>query len=447
MVDRLPPGFVIDEKPAGLPPGFVIDEPKTETPQVSASDAFVRATLDRIANNLLSFPALTERIGREGLQALGLDVSDETFLPRGDVAPVRAVGQMSEEAVSRFLGGDFQGALGALQFDPALEQVRAEEERIRQGAPTASMFGEVIGDISTLALAGRPLGRAARRGAGQALSKSNISNVLQNAKQFEAGRLADRVIKTQFAKKVGGGLGKAAETGLEGATLALFDEGDPIPLGLYSGGFQAAGSLSREALKKTFQKGIGSGILKTAGVIALLQVFVPGGRNFILEAVEDARDKMALALTSGFLLGGMTGRAGKVGSLFPRGAKAAPRISKFFNDASREARAFMRGGAIATARELFDNREAGNLGPENALKAILADPSGFSERTIKLIEQAMTDSDKSLTAAYNRLIKEDTVFRRKIQDLNREPPPLNEQAAETGPTPTGRIPQFPTLAP
>lgn len=448
MVDRLPSGFVIDESPPGLPPGFAIDPPQAEGPPVRTVDALTRAALDRVAENLLSIPSIAEGLGRQGLQSLGLDVSGETVIPRGSVAPVRALGQMGESALERIKEGDIPGAFqAATSFDPALEQVEAEGQRVRQEAPGATQVGEVVGDVSSLLLAGRPAIRGAGRGvqaaagvAGRTTAQAfpRITKALETAK-LKPGlvRAIDQTLKSQFATRTAGGVVKAAETGLEGVTLALLDEGDPLTTGLVSAGFQSGGSLSRDVLRRIGSKGIGAGIMGSAMTIFLLQNFIPGGKNFVTEAFELSRDKFSLAVL-----------AGAGAAMLGTGRPGAGAISRNFPRIASEFRAAVRGGVIDSVRELAGNREAGNLVPEMVLGRMVREPSFFGPGAVRKIGESVRDGRKSVTSTIDRLIRNDTAFRRKVESLDPVPASIGpEIPAPTGPTPTGRPAQFPMLVP
>lgn len=446
MVDRLPSGFVIDESPPGLPPGFAIDPPQADGPPVRTVDALTRAALDRVASNLLSIPSIAEGLGRQGLQSLGLDVSGETAIPRGSVAPVRALGQMGESALEKIKEGDIPGAFqAATSFDPALARVEAEAARLRQRAPGATQVGEVVGDVSSLLLAGRPAIRGAGRGvqaAAGVVGRTGAQAFPRITKALETARskpglvkVVDEALKSQFAGRVGGGVVRAAETGLEGVTLAILDEGDPLTTGLASAGFQAGGSLSRDVLRRIGSKGIGAGIMGSAMTIFLLQNFIPGGKNFVTEAFELSRDKFSLAVL-----------AGAGAAMLGTGRPGAGAISRNFPRIASEFRAAVRGGVIDSVRELAGNRESGNLVPEMVLSRMTRDPSFFGPGVVKKIGESIRDRRKSVTSTIDRMIRDDTAFRRKVESLD---PVLAgpEIPAPTGPPPTGRPAQFPMLVP
>jgi hypothetical protein len=359
-----------------------VEQPLPSPPPkpVSGGTAFQRGLLERVSGNVAALPSmlmagsgLTSPNPAQGM--LGVDVP--SILPQLEVPK-----PSGREALAGVLGG-VKGVGNLLQgeaprFGEQVQASVAESERTQADSPLAFGSGGALGDALTI-LAGRaPLvhqAAAAPKVAQQAASATpGVKNAIRVA------------LESKPVQKLARAAGRSLQTGVEGATLAMLQDGDPVEMGAYSSAGQLAGSASLGLI--TGLKGMGltrAGLTVGAAAFAagsLMQLgksVTPGGKNFILESLESGYSKVALALA----LGAVSGLAG------------AGRISgKFANTLPVTMDAITtipRGMVLSVLRDALSDPDV-----EKTVNIINTQPDAFAPRHMKAINKGL-ESGKSLS--------------------------------------------------
>lgn len=310
-------------------------------------------------------------------------------------------------------GGEFEG------LPQAFEQRMDFRNQMEQDRPGATQVGQFLGDVGTLATGRAPFVRgpggvfdakiaSGLENAAKAVNPSNLST---------GGRAAmQQVIKSDAFKTFSRAGGRAAETGIEGAMLAVMQDGDPIATaGLAAGGqLAASGALGMAAgavgipgelvarraddyvpksLKgKAFAAVAGATVM--GGLILLAKQATPGGDDYTLPSNEAGFAKYAAS----FLLGATAGLAGKrtkAGGIL----ETLPRMGDTILTIPRT-------GMIKLAQAAAEDPEM-----ERAVVSITANPTGFTRNELERFRETMDQDDP---AAALRDLMNDEDFRQKL---------------------------------
>lgn len=189
--------------------------------------------------------------------------------------------------------------------------------------------------------------------------------------------------------------GRAVEAGLEGATIALLNDGDPLEVAAWSAGSQAGGSLLLSGMSGIFSGGptrIGLKILGTAAgvgtLLQILQVAGPQDDPSLIGSIEAGFPKVVGAIALGSL-SGIAG-LGRVSSRFP--VNALPQIADAIS-------ALPRGATISVLNELLQDPAA-----ETVVQRLASDPNFFGARAGRRIQRALTDETISLSETVENLM-------------------------------------------
>ena len=361
-----------------------LDRMATETPRTSASEAFGRSALSRYLNTLAGVPNLAATAGLRMLTGEPLIETDAMrqrkveagapVLPRvGErVLPLPSGKQMTAglETAAEFLPANVVREGGGRsipdRFEQNLEQINAGEAE----HPVASGFGELTGDAAAIFTGRVPVRAAARRSTAAVQPSAELSPGLKRALNTSVQKL----------RPFGRGAGKAAEAGLEGAVLAVLDEGDPLQTAALAAGGQGAGSLMLRTLGEVRKHSLGSTVLGLLVAHQMFRAVGPGEKN-IFESSDQAFNDVIAAYGIGALaaLAG-AGRINRRGFAedFPDqltdGLTAIPRgaFVSFWNDLSKDPETlnpviekYTEGGFNQTQRARIERAwKNGNLGSE-----------------------------------------------------------------------------------
>lgn len=405
--------------------------PAPRTPQNStAMQAGVRAGLERftqaatsvpevIGQGLLNIPNTAYR-DIAGLADLVTGQRESATLPQQgplvmpnllDAPDVFAGAQRLGEGAAALATGDFN------QFQPDAEnQQRIISESMAREHPIATAVGQVAGDAATLGTLRSPVAKA-RSLAEVGVAERAAQVRAAHQKAAEAGkikgfRFADSLpeaLKEATAQSTSFGAlmnrtGRAAETGLEGAALAILQDGDPLEMAAYSAGGQAAGSLLLGGLSGMFSGKMGiAGNLAVAsiGVGTLIQIAksgTPGGQDRILQSIEQGFNKVTLGLATGALAG--VAGAGR----FP--IKALPAVSDALTSLPRAATLSVLNDALNDTRV------------EIVINKLQSDPEYFGPTAARRMERAFRNPSISISGVVDDLM-EQKPFREKFQELEK----------------------------
>lgn len=339
-------------------------------PSSTARSAGWRSLSERFVGNLANIPntALTLAMNVPSIRAMlppdqvmRIPEVGERVLPTPTGQQIIAGAETAIESAAPLLGGK------PVDLSASFGRNLADAEALAAEHPLATQIGEFAGDAATLATGRVPIRSALRKRA----PKPDDADLKK--------AIDDQVV--DFGKSIGKGIGRAAETGLEGATLALLSEGDPAEMAMYAAGGQAAGSAmlsSFSAARKHPGKAfvslwMGSQVWKALG---------PGQRD-----VFEASDNALNGLIGAYALGIGAGAIGA--SRVPIGA-----FRRNFVDSMAEAvNSGARGGSLSVLKEFIAESERG----EDTLQRVVETytSGGFNENQRKRIERAFNNGNLS----------------------------------------------------
>lgn len=196
---------------------------------------------------------------------------------------------------------------GALMEGEPLNLGQRFEEQLQAGQqlaaehPVASAVGEIGADALTLAT-----GRIPARGfvrAGDALRPPQIRRTRLSAQPALKNALDTSVRK--LSDTLGRGALRAGEAGIEGATLALLQEGDPVKTAAFAAGAQGAGSLILTSMGKVRKRPLSSTFAALLVGHQIFKAVGPGQRN-LFESSDEAINE----IVAGYALGVLANVAG-----------------------------------------------------------------------------------------------------------------------------------------
>ncbi len=250
--------------------------------------AFGTGLVTQFANNMLAVPsavgdALHVNPFRD-IKNLATNTLPEPVLgtvPRVKVNDLRAASDTVLQAPGMISDGNFD-VRG--QFDKNLQARDRAYQEMSEANPVATGAGEIAGDVATL-LTGRtafglkPIAKATTR----RTTGGGLEGALTNG-----------------LKKIGRGGKKVAESGIEGAALATLNEGDPATAAALAAGGQTLGSIALTAGRASTSKmGFFGSAAALFSMIQLWKSMTPGGRDRILESVEQAYSELGHGLMIG----------------------------------------------------------------------------------------------------------------------------------------------------
>ena len=373
-------------------------------PPVSAGSAFGRAALNRYLSNLLGIPGLA----LQGAKKIGL-APESARMPtpeeiRAGVGAFRTPGPITRLGMPA-------APPQPVDFGEALAGEMAQTRQAEAEAPTATAAGGVAGDVLTLLTARAPV-KALLRGA-----RAKLPGIPMTA---EPGirRAVQDVFALPKVQRLGRGLARAGETGLEGAVLAALDDGDPWKTAGIAAGGQAIGSAVLTAIPKTK---LGLAVDMAAGVIAwqAFKELIPGGKDRILESTEHEVRKLTFF---GVLGAGAAALGARRAS--PEGilAKNLPRFAEAVT-------AIPRGAILSMLKDFTREHERGSDLSHRVTGKFAEDPSYFGEEAGKRIGRALRTG--GISAEVNRLMG-DVSFRDQVRALYPADPgePVGQRTAD-----------------
>lgn len=280
------------------------------------------------------------------------------------------------------------------------QQARQRQQDVAQARPGATMAGNVAGDVGTL-LSGRlPLRSASARATRDAVTipKAPLPPGLR--------RQVDDITKKVIATKLPRGMRRAAETGLEGAALAVLDEGDPVMTASFSAGSQAAGSLFLSMTKPmvTSKTGLLSTVALGAVGVQLFKEATPGGQDRILESIETSIFKVLPTVALGTL--SAAAGFGRTGDRFQQNL---PKLADAITTIPR-------GSIVSLLKDLSKEAEEGNDTTLRVVEQFAQDPEYFGPGAMARLQRALRSEDKSVAEEVERMMRNPD-FREKLDEL------------------------------
>lgn len=394
------------ERGQGIPDPIV---PQQTQPQISGTEAFNRQGAERFTGNLSN---LADFVLNPQTQ-----FGPQEFTTRSG-APVRAVPTVPLPSGEQIVGGAEAGlgGLGSLlrgkspQFGERFQQSLERGERAEREQPMATAGGDVAGDILTLSTGRAPFAKPIGQTERSLMATRTAEELL--AMPPTAKREILRVLNSSKFRKLVRGAGRAGETGIEGAVLAIANDGDPMTTAGLAAGGQAAGSAMLTISKEAFDQvpgGIGfklvGGSMIAGGMFALLNSAVPGGEDNLLDDFRTGFDKTVLTL----VLGGAAAAAG-TGRIRGQGfAESFPKLTDAITNIGR-------GTFLSLAEEYSKAEPTERQEMEAVIRKVGEDPTFFDQKTRNRIQRVFTEKKGSLKKTIDSL-KKDPDFKLRLDSL------------------------------
>lgn len=353
------------------------------------SEGAAQGAAEGIAGNLLGLPNVMAKIA-ERQTGVKLDPRQGLL---GALPDTGREGLSSLQVGAENLLGLKSGNTGQRVMDEVQRR-----NQVQQDAPIGTAMGGVGADIATIAAGRRPFVRGPGGVLDAPINKGmNALSKATNAGKTGFGRFAKDIIDADTTRLIARGLGRSAETGIEGMALATLQDGDPVETAAMSAGAQMAASGGLTIANEFFdwpmellgQKGtkFGSSLKGKAvslafnagaagALIHFVKTVIPGGKDFILESEEAAYDKMAAGLVLG-----MASVVGK--RSLPDGAmKAFPKFADAINTIPR--------GAMIS---LIEDMESDEQTVSKTLGKMMGSPDAFSEKQANALNKGLMNGD------------------------------------------------------
>lgn len=305
------PPSVVDEFLASRKQPSVVDEflAQKQKPVSGWGTQLVRSTGESLIDNALGIPEFIARAG-QGAMNVGRAAMGQEMIgrPRGtNILPNLGVDVNGRKALSML---DMLLEGGSYDENLALQEAGAAEN------PIADTVGDALGTALPMfrmkrwAVESEPATalKAWVQQRGEAIARVAATERTDGAMEF-AKVAAAKLAASKGDQVVLRALGRAAETGIEGAVISMMEDSDPTEAAAFYAGTQMAG----DAIAGTLKSAISRDLTKTAanlGVLAfsagslvqLLKSGAPGGDDYILPSIESGFYKVAgaLALSGAF---------------------------------------------------------------------------------------------------------------------------------------------------
>lgn len=350
----------------------------------------VDSASQRVVNNVLNAPRSGARL-MQGILGKLPDVGSN--LPPMLRVPAETV-RMGLGAAANLPKVEGAGPVSSLESlmrrtslgdDMPAETIQALRETNAQLSPDATGFGETMGDVASLVLARSPMNRGPGGLLDEGAEALRKGMTLDNAAPGIQG-LYNAAIKSDSARLLFRGAGRAIETGGEGALLAALQDADPFETAMATSATQMASSGALQILSGAVGGGDMQSKLKRLGITAavtavglnVLDQIIPGGEDDFIGDLNAGFTKAALFVAlgaAGAAVGGARTSPGAISDNFPRIADAVVTVP--------------RGAVVSAIAGMKDQSpEMRRLG-RDALLAVAANPDQFSAEQRKQLDTAL----------------------------------------------------------
>ena len=360
-------------------------------------------------------PKLSKDPRRNNLNTINTPPLGQNFLmPTSD--QVFGAVQSGTEAAARIMNSQNPNIPSAsiTPLNEAIQQQTAISQEGQEQNPNAAMAGNLTGDAAMLLGVRNPF--AADRAINQVAHRRNLEAAQLLAKRGAQDIARDPTLKRAVSNVFSNGTGvqkllnttgRAAEAGLEGAVVALLNEGDPMEVAAYSAGGQLVGSAFLGGVSKLLSGGptaiglkVGTTAFAMGSLFQLVKESAPGGQDSLISSIESGFPKVML----GIALGGVSALsgAGRVSGGFP--VTAIPKIADAITSIPRAV-------VISSLNEMLKDQSA-----EVVINKMVSDPEYFTAAESRRIYRAMTTESLSISDTIKSL-SENNKFNEKLEAL------------------------------
>ena len=359
-------------------------------------------------------PGLEEPAGRNGPPQI-----PNVILPKSDRNDLFGAAQLAGEATAALVTGD----PNQFSSNPIQQQAQVSQES-RQQNPNMALVGDLFGPALLVGGARSPQAAAngIREIARRTLASRNgfgfMKEAAPGASSGGAISLARQIngafTTSNTAQWVATRFPRVVEAGIEGATIALIDEGDPLEVAAWTAGTQAAGSLALSLTSgltgdgPLHQKGrrLAGYAMGMSMFIEIAKSLTPGGEDRDFARFFQSFGTTTAKLAGAMGLGAFAGIAGLGRS--PSRSKSILDSAVSISDA---ATAIPRNAVFSI---LNDWQKDDRIEP--VLSRMASDPGYFNAEANRRIERAFLDGRTSLTNILDELSK-NTKFLEKLDAL------------------------------
>ncbi|MEM7002404.1 MAG: hypothetical protein AAF529_16565 [Pseudomonadota bacterium] len=297
--------------------------------------AMTTAGVSRLLDNIIGLPNAAIRAKNDATETISAGLADavgqgpsDALLGAADwigATPVDMLfssepsSQIETTGLDILAGGDAllsMVANGSTDFDSAFQREKAAREELMARNPMAAALGGFGGDAATIASGRAPMVNGPGGLFDDAISATltkGSTNLAATAATKGFKRQVSELLDNDIVRDMSRGIGRAAETGIEGAVLAAMQEGDPVETAAISAGMQLASSAGLTTAGAFLDHIPGQvlnekagpiskasmGMLGYAAVLTALQSAI--GQAEPGQALEDSFDKITGGLALGLL--------------------------------------------------------------------------------------------------------------------------------------------------
>lgn len=380
---------------------FVLKPKKKKVP---LSESFVSGAAERVAGNVLGIPEAVARagLGAKNIPNLIMGRPLERVTPGDSILglPDGRQALSGAQAIGGLLKGEFN-------MEDTFNEALQERQEIESANPNMFSFGEFGGDALSLILS-----RSPRSGPGGILDdaaeqlRGSVSSLIKPVGKTGMAKQTKEIVDSQAFKDLARAAGRSVETGLEGAALAMVQDGDPVETFALAAGGQLASS---GALK--FADGMITMPLRLFGKSQLgpiekklvgvgVQGAILGTLFKLFQQNPDVAEETAFdKLTYGILIGAALGLPGK-----------RPKADGLLENFPTLADAILtvpRAGMIKAAQSMAEDENS------RLVAAAMTQPERFSQKHVEQFQKAVESGNLPEAA---REIVGDEDFQRALKD-------------------------------
>lgn len=375
-------------------PGIPATQASTVTsgPSGGARQAGTRAAAQNFLGNIAQLP-------NAALTAVMNLPSVRSMLPPESVMKVPGLGDQviptpSGEQIVAGLETAATIPTEGMNLSERYGQNLADAQALAAEHPNATSVGGALGDAATIAT-GRIPARGLFRAAAPAVKPARVARTPKPGFQNVLDTAANKLAST-----VGKGAVKAGEAGLEGATLAILQNGDPLQTAAFAAGAQSVGSLALTASAQVRKRPVTSIFMGLMLGHQLFKAVGPGERNMF-----ESSDEAINEIVAGYGLGFLASMAG------------ANRVSRkgfggnFPESVTDALTAIPRGSLTSLWEDLAREEEAGKDTTLQVIEKFTTSPSAFNDNQRKRLERAFRNGN--LASEVEQLMKVES-FRQSL---------------------------------
>lgn len=299
--------------------------------------------IGNIAERLVNLPAdIVNPLLRGALSPTGVSVHDSLPPNSARIPQIPRVAAPDGQTIAAAIETPLQAVIAGQDMSDAFRRRLDLRQQLAMDRPVATVAGETAVDAAMLVGLRSPARGGQAGGAFDRLAAKGVdglTSLINPAKNQRGVRAAVEALAGSGASRsLAQGLGRVAETGLEGYITGVLQDGDPEEMAAVGAGMQAAGSVSNTVFESVLGKpgsgldrrlkGAAGAVASGAVLFALLGELAPFDEDTPTEFLEDINSNFEKVASAGLLgltvgLGGIRGsNSGAIAKFLPGVADA-----------------------------------------------------------------------------------------------------------------------------